>query len=156
MHYSFPIMDYSLDAQRLAPIDVPITIIYNSNIPTLNFLDFNKGWNVFPQMYLDGKGDGTLPIEGLRYPCEHWSSKDRALLCIDLNNNNTKHFKHIKLPVNPFVHELLFNNSYDDTSIAVNGWWTVKGKKEIQFDEETYKPWEENETSTLMDKIEFL
>lgn len=156
----YPIMDYSLDAQRLAPIDigesVPLTIIYNSNIPTLNFLDFNKGWDKFPQMYLDGKGDGTLPIEGLRYPCEHWDSKNRALICIDLNNNNTKHFKHIKLPVNPFVHELLFNYSYNDPDIEVNGWWLKKGKTEIQFNEEIYKPWEENATSSIMDKIEFL
>lgn len=48
-------MVYSLDAQRLAPIDVgesvPITIIYNSNIPTLNFLDFNNGWNVEVQSF---------------------------------------------------------------------------------------------------------
>lgn len=83
------------------------------------------------------------------------TSRYRALLCIDLNNNNAKHFKHIKLAVNPFVHELLFNYSYDDPSIAVNWWWTVKGKKEIQFDEETYKPWEENESRLSWIKLNF-
>lgn len=155
-----PIMDYSLDVQKLPPLDIgeniPLTVIYNSQIPTLNFLDFNQGWNKFPIMHLDGKGDGTLPLEGLRYPCEHWSSKNRALICIDLNNHDSKHFKHIKLPINPFVHELLFNYSTNDPSIEVNEWWKKQGKYEIVIDREVYRPWEENTSSTLMDKIEFL
>ena len=46
--------------------------------------------------------------------------------------------------------------STNDPSIEVNEWWKKQGKYEIVIDREVYRPWEENTSSTLMDKIEFL
>ncbi|KAK8900669.1 hypothetical protein M9Y10_002999 [Tritrichomonas musculus] len=130
-----PIMDISIDLQRKAPIDIgeniPLTIIYNSKIPTTNFLDYRYGWNHDPIRILNGSGDGSLPAKGIRYVCDHWKTIKRAMVCIDLGKNDYRHFKHGRLTIQPIVLDLIYNATVGNPENGNQQWWMKKGKTEI-------------------------
>lgn len=115
-----PSLNISLDLQRKAPMDIgeniPLAIIYNSGVKTLSFLHFKDGWNNYPTKYYEGKGDGTLTVDSLLFPCENWSVENRSLVCIDLNKSDEKNFKHSALQSNPLVLDILYNLTSKDAS----------------------------------------
>lgn len=131
-----PILDITQRLQKDAPVDIgpniPLMVIYNSKVPTMSFLDFSKGWEKDPIRYYDEVGDGTIPAKGPKYICNHWDSTQRPLVCIDLQNRDSKHYMHSALVSNPNVLQLLYNSTthYNLTSDA---WWEKKGTVFIQL-----------------------
>lgn len=132
-----PIMDISIDLQRNAPIDIgeniPLTIIYNSKIPTTSSLYYNNGWNHDPIRIKTTNGDGTVPARGIRYACDNWKTEKRKLICIDLENDDQKLFEHGSLPVNPLVLDLIYNASQGNPEKGSQQWWTKSGKVDIKL-----------------------
>lgn len=132
-----PIMDISIDLQRDAPIDIgekiPLTIIYNTKIPTTSFLDYKDGWDHDPIRIKNGIGDGSLPAKGILYACDHWNFKDRHLVCIDLEKNDDKNFNHGALTRQPIVIDLIYNATVGNPDDGDHQWWTLKGKSEIHL-----------------------
>ena len=130
-----PIMDFAIDIQRSGPIDIgekiPLTIIYNSKVPTTSFLDYKNGWDHDPIVFIDGKGDGTVPSEGIRYACDNWKSNKRRLICIDLEKNDAKHYQHGALTSNPYVLDLVYKATNGDTDKDSQQWWTTTGKSDV-------------------------
>ena len=127
-----PIIDISMDIQRSAPIDIgeniPLTIIYNSKVPTTSFLDYKNGWEHDPVRYFDGQGDGTVPVEGIRYACDNWKSDKRRLICIDIEKNDPKHFEHGALSSNPYVLDLVYKAILGNPEKGDHQWWAKTGK----------------------------
>lgn len=136
-----PIMDISIDLQRNAPVDIgeniPLAIIYNSKVPTTSFLDYKNGWNHDPVRVKNGEGDGTLPSKGIRYICDNWKTENRRLICIDIEKNDAKKFKHGKLPSNPFVLEVIYNMTADNFEEMDKNWWMKTGKTDFYLGNET-------------------
>lgn len=132
-----PIMDIAIDLQREAPIDIgeniPLTIIYNTKIPTTSFLDYKDGWNHDPIRIAEGMGDGSLPARGILYACDHWEHEKRPLVCIDLERNDRKNFKHGALTRQPIVLDLVYNATVGNPVDGDHQWWTKKGKTEINL-----------------------
>ena len=133
-----PIMDISMDVQRSAPLDIgdkiPVTIIYNSKVPTTSFLDYKNGWDSDPIRSFDGKGDGSVPAEGIRYACENWKADKRRLICIDLEKNDPKHFEHGALSSNPYVLDLVYKATMGNPDKGEHQWWTKTGKTDIYLE----------------------
>ena len=131
-----PSLNISLDLQRKAPMDIgeniPLAIIYNSGVKTLSFLHFKDGWNNYPTKYYEGKGDGTLTVDSLLFPCENCSVENRCLVCIDLNKSDEKNFKHSALQSNPLVLDILYNLTSKDASNE-NLWWMKNGRHNFIF-----------------------
>lgn len=125
------IMEKSIEIQKKAPYDIgdniPLLVIYNSQISTPVLLNYSKGWDQPPERINLPNGDGTIQVQGPRYLCDHWSSTNRPLICIDLNNNDEKNYLHSTLPNNPFVQELLLNFS------TQHELWEKKGKFDISL-----------------------
>lgn len=137
-----PIMDLSIDIQRNAPVDIgeniPVTIIYNSKVPTTSFLDFKNGWDHDPVRYLDGNGDGTVPSDGIRYACDNWKSDKRSLMCIDVEKNDPKHFDHGALSSNPSVLEMVYKLTNGDSFENQTQWWMKTGKSDIFLESQRF------------------
>ena len=135
-----PIMDISIDLQRKAPIDIgeniPLTIIYNSKVPTASFLDYKKGWDHDPVRYFNGSGDGTVPSRGIRYACDNWKTHKRHLICIDLEKDDANNFEHGALSSNPFVLNMIYNAVNGNPVKGKDQWWTKTGKTDIHLEHE--------------------
>lgn len=133
-----PILDITQELQKSAPIDIgekiPLMVIYNSKVPTMSFLDFNKGWEKDPVRFYDDVGDGTIPARGPRYICNHWDSSHRPLVCIDLQNSDSKHYMHSALVSNLDVLKLIYNAT---TNLNLNSetWWKKNGPVNIELNE---------------------
>jgi lecithin-cholesterol acyltransferase len=54
--------------QAPAPVDVPVSIVYNSQLPTTIGIDQRSGTDEF----IEGKGDLYVNREGLDWVCTHW------------------------------------------------------------------------------------
>lgn len=110
---------------------IPLSIVFNSQVNTLNFVDFKEGWDKEPIRIFDKVGDGTIQADGPRFLCNNWKAENRSLLCIDLNNSDENNFVHSALPSNPFVKELLFNLTAHLGQANKENWWSKNGKREI-------------------------
>lgn len=138
-----PIMDISIDLQRQAPEDIgeniPLTIIYNTKIPTTSFLDYTKGWNHDPVRYFELEGDGTVPAQGIKYVCDNWKAENRSLICIDLENNDQKKFEHGSIPMQPLVLDLVYNATNGAPESGQKQWWMKKGKQDVHLSQDHEK-----------------
>ncbi|KAK8888131.1 hypothetical protein M9Y10_039193 [Tritrichomonas musculus] len=133
-----PILDITQGLQKNAPIDIgekiPLMVIYNSKVPTMSFLDFNRGWEKDPVRYYEEVGDGTIPARGPRYICNHWDSSHRPLVCIDLQNRDSKHYKHSALVSNLDVLKLIYNATVN-LNLNSEIWWKKNGPINIELNE---------------------
>lgn len=111
----------SLEMQEKAPtqVNVPCFIIFNSGIQTSFSFHFKKGLDKKPELgFIDG--DGTLPYQGPRWPCDKWNLTNYSVHCLDLFQNHPS-FGHSELGSNPYVVEFIFNLSTQDNWIREGG-----------------------------------
>jgi hypothetical protein len=60
-------------------------IIYNSAVDTHILYDFGRGWDKKLVIGM-GRGDGTIPAQGIEWACDNWDHTRNPLVCFDLNN----------------------------------------------------------------------
>ena len=104
-----PMLEKSMPFRQKAPVDInlPTMVIYNTGVPTHVRLEYNRGWDKWPD-YVTDRGDGTIPANGAEWVCEKWDHTRNPMVCVDLDNDHQR-FNHQPLTYNPYVHELLFN-----------------------------------------------
>lgn len=130
------VMNVCIDSiQSEVPFDIgeniPLSIVYNTKVNTLSFIDFQNGWDQEPNRTFLQNGDGTVQAEGPKFLCNNWKTENRSLLCIDLNNSDEVNFVHSALPQNNLVQQLLFNLTTRTQQTEKDNWWMRKGKSEI-------------------------
>ena len=103
----------SVEVSKEAPLEVgvPIYMIYNSGVDTDFALIFNKGYDNKPSRSIVS-GDGTVPSEGPIWGCKTWSTTS-AVICHDVNSKSDK-FDHVSLSRNPYIHDIIYNNTIMD------------------------------------------
>lgn len=107
-----------ISSQAPGDVGVPVLMLYNSKHETALTMHFHKGWNEEPKLE-NTNGDGTVPSIGPEWACNHWSG-DKSVVCFDFLNGNKK-FDHQGLSTNPYVHEVIFNNTVSDNWIEKKG-----------------------------------
>lgn len=112
---------------------IPLTIINNSKIPTASFLDYKYGWNHDPVRILDGTGDGTVPIIGIRYSCDNWNADKKRLICIDIEKDDVNRYNHGKLTSNPFVFNVIYDAITGNSTNTNDKLWLETGKANIHL-----------------------
>ena len=74
-------------------------IIYNSGLPTLKTMVFEKSWDEEPTKTFTA-GDGTISSETIDYMYAKWGKANHALVAHDFLQNNTK-YNHVNLLSEP-------------------------------------------------------
>ena len=103
-----------------APVapNFPTRIFFNSGIGTELVYQY-RNWTKKPKM-LKEPGDGTIIAQTLDYVCSKWKTNS-TLECFDAKNPYDD-FIHMPMASNPFILDLIFNSTVDDS-------WV--GKKQI-------------------------
>lgn len=70
------------------PLDVPVSIVYNSGLPTTLTVDRSSGKDKF----VYGRGDMLVNAEGPEYCCSHWKGATQVeCLNVETNGINSNH-----------------------------------------------------------------
>lgn len=98
-------------------IDVETLIYYNSNIPTLNGMNFSVP-NYIPKDAIYTAGDGKVPAAGAEYACNKWAN-NTLVKCIDIQDE-TEHGDFLIKPeiaqrvINWALHDESYDFSFND------------------------------------------
>ncbi|EAX96607.1 Lecithin:cholesterol acyltransferase family protein [Trichomonas vaginalis G3] len=90
--------------------DVPVAVIYNSGLYTLQSVDLRK--SIFTRSNY-GPGDLIVNAEGPKYICDNWKN----ITCYDLNSSNP-FLNHLTMLYSSTLHDLIFDwlNGYQFTA----------------------------------------
>lgn len=91
-------------------IDVETLIYYNSNIPTLNGMNFSVP-NKLPKDAIFAPGDGKVPAAGPEYACRIWANNS-LVKCIDAQNE----IEHGDFLIKPEIAQKVINWALHDDS----------------------------------------
>lgn len=113
------IFEASLKYLKQVPtfIDVETLIYYNSNVPTLNGMNFSVP-NYLPKEIIYAPGDGKVPAAGPQYVCKKWAN-NTLVNCVD-SNDATDHGDFLIKPeiaknvINWALHDDTYDFSFAD------------------------------------------
>lgn len=91
-------------------IDVETLIYYNSNIPTLNGMNFSIP-NKLPKGIIYAPGDGKVPAAGPEYVCNKWAN-NTLVKCIDIQDET----EHGDFLIKPEIAQRVINWALHDSS----------------------------------------
>jgi hypothetical protein len=91
-----------------AALDVPVSIVYNSQLPTTIGIDQRSGNDEF----IEGKGDLYVNREGLDWVCTNWKGPT-VVDCWDLHSDDVVTANHGSIIENPEVLAWILNRTVD-------------------------------------------
>jgi lecithin-cholesterol acyltransferase len=95
-------------AEAPAELDVPVSIVYNSQLPTNIGIDQTSGEDEF----ILGQGDQIVNREGIDWVCANWKSA-QTVDCWDLHSDDPAIGSHGTVLKNPEVVEWVINRTID-------------------------------------------